>query len=163
MKGRADFLSPKVSFDADLQIRGLALAPLAPYYEPDLPVRILRGVLSLSSEGKCHKDQLNAPSHIEIRGLEVEPKRKQILGFASNNVVESLKDKEGNVDLDIVVTGNIRSPQFLLTTKLTSAFAKGLSQALVENVPQAMEQIGKGVGDGVKSGVSKLKGLFKKD
>lgn len=163
MKGRADFLSPKSSFDTTIKLRNLDLPPLAPYYEANLPVRVKEGIVHLDSEGHCRNDQLNSPAHVSLRDLQVEPKKKNIMGFAAKNVVQSLEDKEGNLDMDIVITGNIRNPQVLLSTKLAKAFASSFSEALIKDVPGALEKVGEDVGGAVESGVEKLKGLFKND
>jgi hypothetical protein len=157
MEGRGDFLSPKISFDSEVKLTSLPLPPFAPYYEPSLPVRIRRGTLAMSSKAKCEKDYLRAPAHATISGLEVEPKGTKIFGFTSDRVVQSLKDKEGNVELDILIAGNIRNPQFHLVGDLSGAFVKGLSQGLMK---LTAEEIGKGVKEGVESGLEKLKGLF---
>ncbi len=164
MKGRADFLSPKISFDSQAQLSGLPLPPFAPYYDNGLPVRITHGTVAMTSNAKCENDMLHAPAHVSIHGLQVEPKQAKLFGFASNLVVEGLKNKNGNLDLDTLISGNIRSPQFHVMTDLTSGFVKGLSHGLVTAVPSAigdtLKGAGTGVKEGAKSGLDKLKGLF---
>jgi hypothetical protein len=161
IEGRGDFLSPKISFEAEVRISSLPLPPFAPYYEPSLPVRVRRGVLAMKSRAKCEKDYLNAPAHVVVSKLEVEPKGGKIFGFASDRVVQSLKDKKGNVELDILIAGNIRSPQFHLASDLSGAFVKGFSQGLMELGPGAIEEFGKGVKEGAGSGLEKLRGIFR--
>lgn len=160
MEGRGDFLSPKISFNSEARLSGLPLPPFAPYYEAGLPVRIRKGVLAMTSRAVCEKDYLRAPAHATISRLEVEPKAGKIFGFASDRVVQSLKDRKGNVELDIMISGNIRSPQFQLASDLSGAFVKGLSTGLMNLGPETIEEVGKGVKEGVGSGLDKVKGLF---
>lgn len=156
MDGRADFLSPTISFDSDLRLAGLPLPPFAPYYDKrSMPVRIKRGSMAMTSHAKCKKDYLKAPAHLTLSGLHVEPKRSRIMGFAANRVVEGLKDKSGRLDLDVMISGNIRSPNFHITKSLSNAFAGSFAKGLVKDVPGKLEDVGKGVG-------SKIKGWFGK-
>jgi hypothetical protein len=165
MKGRADFLSPKISFDSDASLSGLPLPPYAPYYDKGLPVRITHGSASMSSKAKCENDYLNAPTHVAVSGLSVEPKQAKIFGFAANTVVDALKDKHGQVELDMLINGNIRSPQFHVMTDLTAGFVGALSHGLVMAIPNEVGNVlkdgGEGVKKGAESGLDKLKGLFK--
>lgn len=163
MTGQADFLSPKVSFKSKIRMKGLPLPPFAPYYDrKDMPVRVKRGTLAMTSDATCKNDQLNAPAHMTITKLEVEPKSKLIMGFASDAVVEHIKDKKGNLELDVLITGNIRHPQFQVMGSISRAFSRELGKSLVKDMPSKLKDIGEGVKKGTKSGVEKLKGLFGK-
>ncbi len=165
MTGKADFLSPKISFESDAKLSGLPLPRYAPYYDKGLPVRILRGSMAMTSHARCDKDYLKAPAHVVISGLAVEPKQAKIFGFAANTVVDSLKDRNGRVEMDMMISGNIRSPQFHVMTDLTAGFVGSLSKGLVMAIPNQMGEALKGAGEGVKkgteSGLDKLRGIFK--
>jgi len=159
MKGRADFLSPKVSFDSDINLYGLPLPPFSPYYDKqNMPVKIIRGNMDMSSHAKCTNDYLKAPAHMTITSLRVEPKKSSILGFTADKVVDNLKDKDGRLELDVMISGNIKSPSFHVTNSLSSAFAGSFAKGLTEgikNVPDKLEDAGKDLG-------SKIKGIFGK-
>lgn len=166
MDGRADFLSSKISFEGDANLKGLPLPPYAPYYDKGLPVRITRGNVSMASKVRCDKDYLRAPTHVVINGLAVQPKQARIFGFASDTVVESLKDKRGQVELDMMISGNIRNPQFHVMTDLTAAFVESFGKGLVMAIPNEIGGALKGAGEGVKketkSGLEKLRDIFKR-
>ncbi|MCK4858877.1 MAG: DUF748 domain-containing protein, partial [candidate division Zixibacteria bacterium] len=159
MKGRADFLSPKISFDSDISLAGLPLPPFAPYYDRrDMPVRITRGSMAMTSHAKCTKDYLRAPAHMTLSRLNVEPKKRSVKGFAADRVVEGIKDKDGRLELDVMISGNIRSPNFHVANAFSKAFASGFAKSMAEvarDVPGKVGEIGKDVG-------SKIKGLFGK-
>jgi hypothetical protein len=166
MTGKADFLSPKITFESDASLSGLPLPRYAPYYDKGLPVRITRGSMAMTSHARCDKDYLKAPAHVVISGLSVEPKQAKIFGFAANTVVDALKDKNGRVELDMMISGDIRNPQFHVMTDLTAGFVESLSKGLVMAIPNEMGEALKGAGEGVKkgaeSGLEKLRGIFKK-
>lgn len=156
MKGRADFLSPTISFDSDIKLTGLPVPPFSPYYDRGgMPVAITRGFMAMTSHAICREDYLRAPAHMTLSSLRVEPKKKNIMGFAADRVVESLKDRDGRLELDVMITGNIRSPNFHVASSVSKAFAGSFSKVLVKDVPDKLEEAGKGIG-------SKIKGLFEK-
>lgn len=156
MEGRADFLSPKISFDSDIKLKGLPLPPFAPYYDKrSMPVTITRGNMAMTSHAKCDKDYLRAPAHMTLSRLRVKPKRASIMGFAADGVVDSLKDKDGRLELDVMISGNIRSPNFHVTNSLSQAFSGNFAKGLVKGTPEK-------IGDAGRAAGSKLKELFGK-
>lgn len=165
MKGKADFLSPKISFESDANLGGLPLPPYAPYYDNGLPVRITRGSMAMSSHARCDDDYLKAPAHVVISGLAVEPKQAKLFGFAANTVVDAIKDRKGQLELDLMINGNIRNPQFHVMTDLTAGFVASLSKGLIMAIPNQIGDVLKGGGGEVKkkaeSGLDKLRGIFK--
>jgi len=166
MKGKADFLSPKVSFDADANLAELPLPRYAPYYDKGLPVRITHGSMAMSSPAKCENDYLKAPAHVVISGLAVEPKQAKLFGFAANTVVDAIKDRNGQLELDMMISGNIRNPQFHVMTDLTAGFIASLSKGLVMAIPNQIGDVLKGGGEEIKkkteSGLDKIRGIFKR-
>lgn len=159
MKGRADFLSPKISFDSDITLAGLPMPPFAPYYDRrDMPVRITRGRMAMTSHAKCTKDYLRAPAHVTLTRLNVEPKKKSVRGLAADRVVEGIKSRDGRLELDVMISGNIFSPNFHVASAFSKAFAGGFAKGMAEvakDVPGKVGEVGKDVG-------SKIKGLFGK-
>ena len=99
-----------------------------------MPVRVTRGSLAMSSKATCKDDYLKAPAHVTISRLRVKPKRAKILGFAATSVVEGLKDKGGRLELDVMISGNIRSPNFHITSSLSRAFTGSFAKGLVQDV-----------------------------
>jgi hypothetical protein len=152
IEGKGDFLSPKTSFNSKVRVKGISLPSFAPYYEHGLPVHVLQGIAAFSSELTCTKDLLNGPTHSTISGLKVELKDKKIFGFAADIAVGSLKDQNGNVALDLLITGNLQNFRILLLTDVNKAVMKGMTGKV--------EQVGKNIGHGVKSGFQKLKSVF---
>lgn len=176
IEGNGNLLAEKISFEADMRLEGLPLVPYEPYYEdPKLPVKITAGNVSLSSKAGCEKNYLRAPVHASIHQLEVEPKRNILVGLAADRLLEEIKNKEGNLELDFLVEGNLYNPQFHITTNLTKAFGKAVASTLIKEVPQTIEKVKElggevrstiesikqgDVQEGIESGVKKLKGIF---
>jgi uncharacterized protein involved in outer membrane biogenesis len=154
LKGEGDFLSPKISFSADLKVQGFSLPPYAPYYEAGLPVYVRQGVAAFSAQIQCQGEILHGPIHASVSGLKVELKKNKLFEFVADDAVNSLKDKNGNVPMDLLVTGNLRRPQFIVLTDFEAAAKKG--------VGEAFKGVGRDIKEGTKSGWRKFKGAFSK-
>jgi hypothetical protein len=148
VKGTGDFLSPQTSLTAELKVKGLVLPPLAPYYEAPLPVRILSGAASFSTKAQVEKDQLKVPLHAEVSGLKVELKKHKAFDFAADMVVDSMKNSRGNVDLDMMIAGDLRRPKFIILTDMNSP------------IGAVLKQTGREIKEGFKSGWHKFKSIF---
>jgi len=152
VKGKGDFLSPKISFSADLKMNGLPLPFYAPYYEGTLPVHVRGGLALLSGHLQCQGDILHGPLHASVLGLVVDLKKNKAFEFAADDAVNSLKDKNGNVPMDFLVTGDLRRPRFVVLTDFEGAALGG--------VPKALKGTGHKISEGTKAGWRKVKGVF---
>ncbi len=165
MWGRADFLSPKISFDAQVRLRRLPLPDFAPYYQrKNLPVYITEGTMGLTSHAICKNDRLKAPATASLSGLRVKAKKKILRGLPVQSIVNALKKRNGNLEVQMMIKGNIRRPRFLLTSQLTRVFVEALTVGLARDVSGgikgSIKEGGGGVGREIKKGVGKVKGLF---
>lgn len=161
VKGKGDLFAKKISFEADAHLNNLSLPPFEPYYDgAESKFKITRGSASLTSSFRCEKNRLHAPVHAVVHNLEIEPKRPMLFGSASEKVVEALKNKEGNLELDFLISGDVKNPQFNLLTDLHRAIAQAAGAVLVREIPQAVETLPTEIKQGVESGIEKLKGIF---
>jgi hypothetical protein len=133
---------------AEIKVRGLVLPPLAPYYEGPLPARIISGSASFSTQATIEKDQLKVPVHAEVSGLKVELKKNKAFGFAADMAVDSMRNARGNVELDLMIAGDLRRPKFIVLTDLNSP------------IGAVLKQTGKEIKEGFKSGWRKFKSIF---
>lgn len=147
-KGHGDFLSRQTSLTADLEIKGLSLPPYAPYYDHGLPARVVSGLASFSTKARCENDQLHVPVHAEVSGLQIELRKNKGMGFMAESIVEEMKNSRGNVEIDLMISGDIRKPQFVVLSDLEPSMGQGFKAA------------GREVKEGTKSGWRKFKGLF---
>jgi len=148
VKGKGDFLSPQTSLSADLKVKGLPLPPFAPYYEQGLPARVVQGAASFSVQARCDGDRLHVPVHSEVSGLKIELKKNKAFGFMADSIVDQMKNSRGNVEIDLMISGDLRRPQFVVLTDLDPTVGQGIKAT------------GHEIKEGVKSGWKKFKGLF---
>ena len=156
IKGKGSFLSPKTSFQADLKVQALPLPRYAAYYQgPTVPVHIQSGSASFAAVVLCEEDQLKAPVHAEIRGLQVELKKNKSFQFGAEMALDSLRNSRGNVEMDLMISGDLRRPRFAILTDFEAAFKKAIGDKF--------KGVGKSISEGTKSGFRKVKGIFTKD
>jgi len=151
--GRGDFLSPQTSLQAQWTVSAFPLPPYAPYYDNGLPVRIQRGSASFSSEANIAEDRLNIPVHAKVRNLDLELKKKNTLQqFGSDLAVKSLTNEKGQVELDLVVQGDLQRPRFTILTDFKKAAVAGMTEPF--------KKAGSKIKAGTQTGFRKVKNFF---
>jgi len=143
-KGEGDFLSTKTSFQADIKVEALPLAPYAAYYESALPVYVRGGAAYFSAKATCDRDKLKIPIHASVSGLRVDLKKHKNFEFVADYKIDSMKDSRGMVVADLMVGGDLQKPRITFLTKFDAGVGVGM----------------KAVGKKIKSGFGKVKNFF---
>jgi len=153
LKGRGDFLSPKTSLQAQWTVTGFPLPPYAPYYDRGLPVRIQRGTADFSTQARIEGDRVNIPIHARVNNLGLELKKRNAFNqFGSDLAVKSLTNERGEVELDLVVKGNLQRPLFVILTDFKKAAMAGMTDPF--------KKAGSKIKEGTKTGFGKVKNFF---
>lgn len=167
VKGSGDLFAKQISFEAKAALKQLPLSPFEPYYDdPTGKFRIIRGSVTLTGPVTCKKNKLHSPLHATVHNLEIEPKQQMLFGFAADKVLAELKDQKGNLELDLLISGDIKSPQFRLLTDLNRAIGNAIAATLIKEIPKAIESLPqelnpqKLIPKDVQEGIDKLKGIF---
>ena len=98
-----------------LTIKGLHLKDLSPYAVAYLAFPFTDGTLSFTSENTITNSQLSGKNKVDLYKPEVGDKRKEVeaqVNVPLKAALYVLKDKDGKVQFDIPVSGNIDSPEF---------------------------------------------------
>ena len=98
-----------------LNIRNLQLKDFSPYSVAYLGYPFTDGTVSFSSENNIVYSQLNSQNKLDLFNPEVGDKRKDVDAKVSvplKAALYILKDKDGKVQFDVPVSGNIDSPEF---------------------------------------------------
>jgi len=125
------------NFTGKLSIKDLNITLLKPYISGD--VRIKKGRLNLDSNINLDKGYVKAPSHLNVRDLDIET-RGIIMGVSAPLVIELAK-KKGTLDLDFNVWGRWNN----LQNDLKESFQKKVFAELGKTVTSPIEDAAKGI------------------
>lgn len=99
----------------NISIRGLQLTDISPYSVHYTAFPFTKGTFSFSSENKIVNNKIDGKNSIDIYNPEVGKRRSDIDSakhIPLRAALYVLKDKNGNVKLDVPVTGNLDDPKF---------------------------------------------------
>jgi len=105
----------KKSQNLMLNIKNLQLKDLSPYAVAYLGHPFTDGTFSFTSENSIQYSQLNGRNMLDLYNPEVGEKRKDVdakVNLPLKAALYVLKDKDGKVQFDVPVSGNIDSPEF---------------------------------------------------
>ena len=112
--GTVNPLAEKLFLDISLSFRDIELSPLSPYSGNFVGYLIEKGKLNLALDYFIENDQLKASNKIFLDqfsfGEAVES--DQAISLPVNLAVALLKDSNGEIHLDIPVSGSLDDPQF---------------------------------------------------
>ena len=127
-----------------VSIKNLQMKDLSPYAVAYLGCPLTDGTFSFTSDNTIRNSQLEGRNNIDLFNPEVGEKRKDVdpqVKVPLKAALYVLKDKDGKVEFDVPVSGNIDSPEFsymkivwktlgnLLVKVATSPF-RGIAKAL---------------------------------
>ncbi len=114
ISGAVNLLAEELFLDLKLNFNDIELSPLSSYTGTYVGYLIEKGKLNLALEYYLEDDQLKANNKIFLDqfsfGESVES--EQAISLPVNLAVALLKDRNGEIHLDIPVSGNLDDPQF---------------------------------------------------
>ncbi len=137
IRGDVNPLAAETFFDMAMTFRNIELASFTPYSGRFAGYSIRQGKLSVDLNYKVNDRKLDADHKFVINQLELGDKVESpnSVGLPLQLAVALLKDRNGVIDLDLPVTGDLDDPQFrigpivwkvlvnLLTKAITAPFA----------------------------------------
>lgn len=134
--GRADItgaLSPLAGdqfTDIAMKFQNLELTTLTPYSAKFAGYRIDKGKLSMDLAYKINKRQLEATNKVVFNQLTLGEKvdSPDAVKLPVKLALAIMKDKNGNIDLDLPVTGSLDDPQFKVGPLIWKAFVNVLTK-----------------------------------
>ncbi len=116
IEGDANLIGDPISADVRMHFNNLELTGLSPYSGQFAGYRIRKGKATADLSYKIQNHQLDASHHVRLKQFELGEKVEGQGGFGIplGLVVSLLKDADGNIDLDVPLTGNFSDPNFHL-------------------------------------------------
>jgi hypothetical protein len=117
------------------ELRKFALPAANPYMDSVLAWIIRRGELTAKLEYKIEQDKLDAKNDILVGNLKVAPSRasdevKKRIGLPLGLIVALIKDGDGNIHVNVPITGTLTDKQFDFSDAIWTAIKNVLINVL---------------------------------
>ena len=134
LSGSLQPFAEKVNGVIEGKVNEVSLPLVSPYLHDALGFGLKSGQIDVELDVKVAQDQLAGASNLHIRGLEMNASKEQTQSTIKdgqamplNMALNMLKDGQGNIELDIPVSGDISDPSF----GLNSFFALVIKKAIM--------------------------------
>jgi uncharacterized protein involved in outer membrane biogenesis len=132
IRGRVNPLAAETFLDMAMTFRNVELASFTPYSGRFAGYAIRQGKLSVDLDYKVNDRKLDAKHKFVINQLELGDKVESpdAVGLPLKLAVALLKDRNGVIDLDLPVTGDLDDPQFRVGPIIWKVLVNLLSKAV---------------------------------
>jgi hypothetical protein len=143
------------------------LVSLQPYIVKRGDTRVSKGTLDLNLKSEVRANQLDGVGKMILRDLEFAPSQNYMgtfMGVPRSAVIGFLKDHDNAINLDFILSGDIRHPNFSLNESLATRVAAGAAGKLgvsVEGVAEGLEGLGRRGLEGASGTANAIGSLFK--
>jgi|GEM_PF-1295122 len=132
-----------------LNLKGLGLPALSPYALKYSGYYLRSGQLQLSTDSKLVKSQLDGKVSVQIFNLNLEQgdqlkagEYAEKLSMPLETAVSIIQDDDGNIEMDIPISGNIDDPNFGVQDVINTVLVKGVKNATTFYLLQALQPYG---------------------
>ncbi len=148
--GKIRPLSKEVYADIAMRLGGMELPPVSPYSRKFIGYDIVNGKLSLDLHYMIEKDTLNAKNNIKMDQFDLseKPENPKAAKLPVRLAIALLKDRNGLIDLDIPISGNLKDPKFSLGGVIWVA----IRNTIIKLATEPFALIGKLFGGGAELG-----------
>ena len=132
ISGTMNPLTPVASLDIKGKADGVELTHLSPYSGKYAGYPIIKGRLTMDVHYMLDQGKLNADNHIFLNQLTFGDRidGPGISHLPVKLAVALLKDSQGNIDIDVPVTGSLNDPHFSLGGVIWHAFVNLITRAV---------------------------------
>lgn len=139
-------LSEQASLDVKGRIDALSLPLVSAYIEPLLGYELSAGQFDHDFDIQIKEETLTASNSIDLRGLKVT-KLSDVtptapVGIPLDTGLNMLRDKQGNIHLDVPLKGRLDDPEIGLNQVISKALTKALTSSSTTMLKLALQPYG---------------------
>lgn len=152
------------------ELADIDLKALEPYLLQASEAGVKRGRLSMRLQSDVRGRQLKAPGTLSLSELELSSGgglMGTFMGVPRSAVLAVLRDRDGRIDLQFALEGDLANPQFSLNESLSRRLAYGMAESLGLSLAGVAKDVGtlgqqgiEAVGDAAKGLGRAVGGLF---
>lgn len=148
--GSANPFADKMDADIKVLVEQVDLTPLSPYVSQQTGYNIQSGALSLDTKVVIVKDQLDIEKNtIKLNKIVLKPDDQEKLDQLTKELtmpldyaLNILRDKKGNVKLNVPIKGDVNNPDFSVNHVMRIAMGKALKMASVSYLKNFLQPYG---------------------
>ncbi|MDY0190814.1 MAG: DUF748 domain-containing protein [Desulfuromonas sp.] len=126
------------NFDINGKIKGFNLPSVSAYCEESIGYALNQGQLDIEFTAPCTQGQLNMDSNIFLSQLRMQPlsatadsEVTATLGMPVNLALALLRDRSGNIQLNLPVRGNLNDPSLQIAPTLRRALTNTIKNTVM--------------------------------
>lgn len=141
LRGKVDIRSSKGDFSLETKCSNIDIAHIGQHYA-DAPIYVKEGTVDISLIGTCRKGKLDFSQRILTKDLSLSIKEEQdlgrqiFIGLTYRDIINYVKAKKGNINLNFIIKGKLTEPEVDLSpiteNILTEIMALKISSGLQE-------------------------------
>ncbi|MFY4845310.1 DUF748 domain-containing protein, partial [Aliarcobacter butzleri] len=122
----------KILTDINMKFQNIAMQNFTPYTAKFIGRELKSGKLDLDLNYNIEKSNLNAKNNIVITKIELgkEVQSPEAISLPLGIAISLLEDKNGIIDINLPVSGNVDEPQFSIGAILWKAFVNLITKAV---------------------------------
>lgn len=122
----------KILTDINMKFQNIAMQNFTPYTTKFIGRELKSGKLDLDLNYNIEKSNLNAKNNIVITKIELgkEVQSPEAISLPLGIAISLLEDKNGIIDINLPVSGNVDDPQFSIGAILWKAFVNLITKAV---------------------------------
>ncbi len=127
----------------------IEMPPLTPYSVQTIGYALNTGQIDIESQVKIDAGKLDGDNEVKIRKLELTKKdatrAEQLtaqITMPLNSALGLLRDKRGNIKLDLPVSGDLQNPEISIQDAINTALGKAMRKAAFTYVKHALQPYG---------------------
>ena len=139
--------------DADLKVdvTALDLVMFSPYTINAAGYKVRSGRVNMNITGKIDDDIVNAKSKIVAQRLNLDATSEEARGRSAQKLgigmpidaaLAMMKDKNGNITIEVPVSGNLEDPNFAIGPAFRSAMTQAIKKASITYAAYALQPYG---------------------
>lgn len=137
--------------DADIKanIQALDLVMFSPYFVDAVAYEVRSGRIDVKFGGKINKDSVTADSKLVAKRLNLDAtggiasgEFAKGLGIPLDAALAMMKDKNGDITIEVPVSGNLQDPNFAFTRAFRRAMFEAIKKASITYAAYALQPYG---------------------
>lgn len=165
VKGSGKINLKAKDLNCQVSLKNLDITQFKPYFQKKGDANISKGLLDLELKADLKEGMINAPGRATIKNLAFQSEgglKDSFLGVPRDGVLHLLKNSNGAIVVDFVLTGNLKNPRFSLRETFAERMTIGLAEKLGLPVSRIGETVVVGGAKQVEKGFKGIGGGLKK-